>query len=162
HGFSTGALFLVAGFLIARRGSRQIADYGGISQVAPWLYGAVFISGLSALALPGVSTFVSEFLVLVGTFLRYRAAAVLATVGIIRAALYVLLLIQRTMHGPVTPGNEGMRDLSLREAVVITPVIALIIALGIYPKPVLDVITPTVNQTELRTGHTDPPPSVPA
>ena len=162
HGFSTGALFLVAGFLIARRKSRQIADYGGINQVAPWLYGAVFLTGLSSLALPGLNSFVSEFLVLVGTFSHYRAAAILATVGIILAALYILLLIQRTMHGPVTPGNEGMRDLTIREAWVITPVLVLVVALGIYPKPVIDVITPSVNRTIVDTGKTDTSPSVPA
>src|SRR3954451_15977372 len=162
HGFSTGALFLVAGFLIARRKSRQIADYGGVNQVAPWLYGALFITGLSALALPGLNSFVSEFLVLVGTFTRYRTAAVLATVGIILAALYILLLIQRTMHGPLQPGSEVITDLNRREAWVITPVLVLIIALGIYPKPVLDVIPPSVTRTVQHTGHTDPLPSVPA
>jgi NADH-quinone oxidoreductase subunit M len=162
HGFSTGALFLVAGFLIARRRSRQIDDYGGVNQVAPWLYGAFFVTGLSSLALPGLNSFVSEFLVLVGTFTRYRAAAVLATVGIILAALYILLVIQRTMHGPLKPGNEGITDLSHREAWVIGPVLALIIALGIYPKPLLDVITPTVTATVHQTCHGDPEPSVPA
>jgi NADH-quinone oxidoreductase subunit M len=162
HGFSTGALFLVAGFLIARRRSRQIEDYGGVNQVAPWLYGAFFLTGLSSLALPGLNSFVSEFLVLVGTFTRYRAAAVLATVGIILAALYILLLIQRTMHGPLKPGNEVITDLTLREAWVIGPVLALIIALGIYPKPVLDVITPAVTSTVHQTCHGDPAPSIPA
>jgi NADH-quinone oxidoreductase subunit M len=160
HGFSTGALFLVAGFLIARRRSRQIADYGGVNQVAPWLYGALFVTGLSSLALPGLNSFVSEFLVLVGTFTRYRTAAVLATVGIILAALYILLLIQRTMHGPLQPGSEVITDLNRREAWVIAPVLVFIVALGIYPKPVLDVITPTVTRTVQHTGHTDPPPSV--
>jgi NADH-quinone oxidoreductase subunit M len=160
HGFSTGALFLVAGFLIARRKSRQIADYGGVNQVAPWLYGALFITGLSSLALPGLNSFVSEFLVLVGTFTRYRVAAVLATVGIILAALYILLLIQRTMHGPLQPGSEVITDLNRREAWVIAPVLVLIIGLGIYPKPVLDVITPSVTRTVHETGHTDPVPSI--
>ena len=153
HGFATGALFLIAGFLYVRRGSRLIADYGGVSQVAPWLYGAFFVAGMSSLALPGLNSFVSEFLVLVGTFTRHRTAAVLATVGIILAAIYVLLLIQRTMHGPVTPGNEGMKDLSLREAWVIAPVLVLIVALGIYPKPILDVITPSVARTVAARPH---------
>jgi NADH-quinone oxidoreductase subunit M len=162
HGFSTGALFLVAGFLIARRRSREIEDYGGVNQVAPWLYGAFFLTGLSSLALPGLNSFVSEFLVLVGTFTRYRAAAVLATVGIILAAVYILLLVQRTMHGPLKPGNDVITDLTKREAWVIAPVLAVIIALGIYPKPVLDVITPAVTATVQQTGHTDPKPSVPA
>jgi NADH-quinone oxidoreductase subunit M len=162
HGFSTGALFLVAGFLIARRRSRHIDDYGGVNQVAPWLYGAFFLTGLSSLALPGLNSFVSEFLVLVGTFTRYREAAVLATVGIILAALYILLLVQRTMHGPLKPGNEVITDLTKREVWVIAPVLAVIIALGIYPKPVLDVITPAVTATVKDSGHTDPTPSVPA
>jgi NADH-quinone oxidoreductase subunit M len=160
HGFSTGALFLVAGFLIARRKSRQIADYGGVNQVAPWLYGALFLTGMSSLALPGTNSFISEFLVLIGTFTRYRTAAVLATVGIILAAVYILLLIQRTMHGPLAPGSEVITDLNRREAWVITPVLVLIVALGIYPKPVLDVITPSVTRTVQHTGHTDPVPSV--
>ena len=81
HGFSTAALFLVAGFLISRRGSRLIADYGGVQRVAPVLAGTFLVAGLSSLALPGLSTFVSEFLVLVGTFTRYAAAAVIGDRG---------------------------------------------------------------------------------
>src|SRR5215467_13900959 len=104
HGFAVGALFIVAGFMIARRRSQRIADYGGVQKVAPVLAGMFLISGLAGLSLPGLSTFVSEFLVLVGTFTRYRAAAVAATVGIILAAIYVLWLYQRTMTGPVRPG----------------------------------------------------------
>ncbi len=100
HGLSTGALFLCVGFLIARRGTRDVDGYRGMFSVTPRLGGAMLIAGLSALALPGLSTFVSEFLVLVGTFTRYRALAVVATVGIILAAIYVLYLIQRTMTGP--------------------------------------------------------------
>ena len=91
HGFSTGALFLIAGFLISRRGSRLIADYGGVQRVAPVLAGTFLVAGLSSLALPGLSSFVSEFLVLVGTFTRYEAAAIIATGGIILASLYILL-----------------------------------------------------------------------
>ena len=81
HGFSTAALFLIAGFLISRRGSRLIADYGGVQRVAPVLAGTFLVAGLSSLALPGLSSFVSEFLVLVGTFTRYEAAAIIATGG---------------------------------------------------------------------------------
>src|SRR5712692_1855781 len=88
HGFATGALFLVAGFLIARRRSARIADYGGVQSVAPVLAGLFLVSGLAMLSLPGLSTFVSEFLVLVGTFTRYRVPAVLATASIILAAIY--------------------------------------------------------------------------
>ncbi|MDX6273990.1 MAG: NADH-quinone oxidoreductase subunit, partial [Frankiales bacterium] len=161
HGFSTGALFLLVGFLIHRRHSRLVGDYGGVQQVAPWLAGAFMVAGLSSLALPGLNSFVSEFLVLVGTFTRYRTAAVIATVGIVLAALYILLVIQRTMHGPLRAGLEHTPDLSLREAWVIAPVLAIIVALGVYPKPLLDVITPSVKATMHDTGTTDPAPKLP-
>src|SRR4051794_34199630 len=137
HGFSTGALFLIAGFLIARRGSARIDAYGGVQKVAPLLAGTFLVTGLSGLALPGLSSFVSEFLVLVGTFTRYRAAAVIATVGIILAAVYILWMYQRTMNGPTAEAVKGMSDLSKRELIVVAPIIAIIVALGFYPKPVL-------------------------
>src|SRR5690242_18555886 len=100
HGFATGALFLLAGFLIVRRGSDRIADYGGVQKVAPLLAGLFLVSGLAGLSLPGLSTFVSEFLVLAGTFTRYKVAATFATAGIILAAIYILWMYQRTMNGP--------------------------------------------------------------
>src|SRR3954453_6248520 len=96
HGFSTGALFIIVGLLIARGKSRNVEDYGGAVRVTPILAGRFLIGGLSALALPGLSTFISEFLVLVGTFTRYKGLAVLATPGMILAAIYVLYLYQRT------------------------------------------------------------------
>jgi NADH-quinone oxidoreductase subunit M len=161
HGFSTGALFLVVGFLIARRKSSQVADFGGVQAVAPWLAGAFVLAGLSSLALPGTNSFVSEFLVLVGTFTRYRAFAIVATVGIVLAALYILLVIQRTMHGPLNESNRGFADLSLRETLVIAPVLVLIIVLGVYPKPVIDVINPAVKATLCLNGRTDPAPTHP-
>ncbi len=161
HGLSTGALFLIVGFLIARRRTRLISAYGGVASSAPWLAGTFLVAGLSALALPGLSTFVSEFLVLVGTFTRYPAYAILATCGIVLAAIYVLLMYQRTMHGPVAEPNVGLRDLSLREGFVIAPVLALIVALGVYPKPVLDVITPSIDRTLRQAQQTDPKPPVP-
>jgi NADH-quinone oxidoreductase subunit M len=161
HGFSTGALFLIVGFLATRRGSRLIEDLGGVGKVAPWLAGVFLIAGLSALSLPGLSTFVSEFLVLVGAFATHRWFAVLATVGIILASVYVLHMYQRTMHGPVARGVEGMRDLTRREAWVIVPVVVFLFALGVYPKPVLDVITPAVGSTLTQVRSHDPRPSVP-
>ena len=161
HGFSTGALFLIVGFLVSRRGSRFMYDYGGVQRVAPWLAGAFLIAGLSSLSLPGLSTFISEFLVLVGTFARHRTFAVLATTGIVLASLYVLIMYQRTMTGPVREATERFRDLSSREAWVIGPVLAIIIALGFYPKPVLDVINPAVRDTLRSVQQIDPRPSVP-
>jgi NADH-quinone oxidoreductase subunit M len=162
HGFATGALFILAGFLISRRGSQRIADYGGVQKVAPVLAGLFLISGLAGLSLPGLSTFVSEFLVLVGTFSRYKVAAILATVGIILAAIYILWMYQRTMNGPTAPEVEGLPDLKPRELWAVVPLVALIIAMGIYPKPVLDVINPAVHQTMAQVHMTDPAPAHPA
>ncbi|NDI08439.1 MAG: NADH-quinone oxidoreductase subunit M, partial [Actinobacteria bacterium] len=99
HGFSTAALFLVAGWMISRRGSSTIADFGGLQRVTPIMAWSFFIAGMSSLALPGLSSFVSEFLVLVGTFTRYPVAAVIATFGIVLAALYILIPVQRSLHG---------------------------------------------------------------
>jgi NADH:ubiquinone oxidoreductase subunit 5 (subunit L)/multisubunit Na+/H+ antiporter MnhA subunit len=107
HGFSTAALFLVAGMLATRRGSSLIADFGGGQRVMPLLAGAFLVAGLSSLALPGLSSFVSEFLVLVGTFERYPWAAVIATTGIVLAALYILWTYQRMMTGRDRAGAAG-------------------------------------------------------
>jgi NADH-quinone oxidoreductase subunit M len=160
HGFSTAALFLIAGFLISRRGSRLIADYGGVQSVAPILAGTFLVAGLSGLALPGLSTFVSEFLVLVGTFTRYKVAAVIGATGAILAAVYILWLYQRMMNGRVAEGVRGLPDLRLREVVAVAPLLAVIIGLGVYPKPVLDVINPPVERTLEHVGRSDPPPTV--
>jgi NADH-quinone oxidoreductase subunit M len=162
HGFATGALFLVAGFMIARRRSQRIADYGGVQTVAPVLAGLFLISGLAGLSLPGLSTFVSEFLVLVGTFTRYRAAAVAATVGTILAAIYILWLYQRTMTGPVRPGVEKFPDLKARELWAVGPLIALLIVFGFFPQPLLNIINPAVSHTLMQVHATDPVPPHPA
>jgi NADH-quinone oxidoreductase subunit M len=160
HGISTAALFLTAGWMISRRGSSTIADFGGLQRVTPILAWSFFIAGLSSLALPGLSSFVSEFLVLVGTYTRYPVAAVIATFGIILAALYILIPVQKALHGPTTAGNENVPDLNRREIVAITPVIALIIALGFYPKPALEIINPAAQVTITKAGYSDPQPLV--
>ncbi len=159
HGFSTAALFLVAGWMIARRKSSTIADFGGLQRVTPVMAWSFFIAGMSSLALPGLSSFVSEFLVLVGTFTRYPVAAVLATFGIVLAALYILIPVQKALHGPTTPGNENLPDLNRREKFAIAPVLAIIIALGFYPAPLLNVINPVAQQVIEAQGFTDPVPS---
>jgi NADH-quinone oxidoreductase subunit M len=162
HGFATGALFILAGFLVSRRGSHLIRDYGGVQKVAPMLAGLFLVASLAGLALPGLSTFVSEFLVLIGTFTRYQAAAILATIGIILAAIYILWWYQRTMTGPVREEVAAMPDLKARELWAVAPLIALIVVLGVYPKPALDIINPAVTATLNGTHSTDPVPAHPA
>jgi NADH-quinone oxidoreductase subunit M len=162
HGFATGALFLIAGFMIARRRSQRIADYGGVQKVAPVLAGLFLIAGLAGLSLPGLSTFVSEFLVLVGTFTRYRVAAVAATVNIILAAIYILWLYQRTMTGPVRPEVEKFPDLKPRELLAVGPLIALLVVFGFFPQPLLNIINPAVRHTLVQVHATDPVPPHPA
>ncbi|MFD0402410.1 NADH-quinone oxidoreductase subunit M [Kitasatospora sp. NPDC059811] len=161
HGISTAAWMLVAGFLISRRGSRLIADYGGVQKVAPVLAGTFLVGGLATLSLPGLAPFVSEFLVLVGTFTRYPAIGIVATFGIVLAALYALLLYQRTMTGPVKAGVGGMPDLKVRELAVVAPLVALTILLGVYPKPLTDLVNPSVNATLSQVHETDPAPAHP-
>ncbi|MCZ7440250.1 NADH-quinone oxidoreductase subunit M [Micromonospora sp. WMMC241] len=164
HGLATGLLFLVVGMLIARRGSSLISDFGGAGKLVPVLAGVLFFAGLASLALPGTAPFVSEFLVLIGTFTVNKPVAVIATLGIILAAAYVLWMVQRTTQGTLNPALtevEGMRrDLSLREKVVVAPLIALIVLLGFYPKPVTDVINPAVQATMQDVGKSDPAPEV--
>jgi NADH-quinone oxidoreductase subunit M len=156
HGFSTAALFLIAGWMMMRRGSSTISDFGGLQRVTPVMAWTFFIAGMSGLALPGLSSFVSEFLVLVGTYTRYPVAAIIGTLGIILAALYILIPVQKILHGPTTPGNENLTDLNLREKIAIAPVILVIVLMGFYPKPVLDLINPTSEQVVTNAGFTDP------
>ncbi len=161
HGFSTAALFLVVGFLISRRGSALITDFGGVRKVAPVLAGLTLVAGLSSLSLPGLSSFVSEFMVLAGTFSRYPIHAVVATMGIVLAALYILIMYQRTMTGPVTDVvREKVTDLNGRERVALAPLLLLILVLGFFPRPALAIIEPTVTATLQHVGVTDPDPIV--
>ncbi|MFP5019721.1 NADH-quinone oxidoreductase subunit M [Pseudonocardia phyllosphaerae] len=188
HGLSTGMLFLLVGMLIARGGSRRIADYGGVAALAPVLAGCLLVAGMSSLALPGTNSFVSEFLVLVGSFPNRPVFTIVATVGIILAALYVLWFYQRTMQGPVRgdavlgalerggaggpgamadPGvvaakpaaRTGFPDLSAREIGVLAPLIVAILVLGFYPAPLLDLIDPSVTATMHEVGLADPVPA---
>ncbi|MBM0277030.1 NADH-quinone oxidoreductase subunit M [Micromonospora tarensis] len=164
HGLATGLLFLVVGMLISRRGSALISDFGGAGKLVPVLAGVLFFAGLASLALPGTAPFISEFLVLIGTFTVNKPVAVIATLGIILAAAYVLWMVQRTTQGTLNPALtevDGMRrDLNLREKVVVAPLVALIVLLGFFPKPVTDVINPAVQATMDDIGKTDPAPSV--
>ena len=163
HGMSTAALFLAAGYLIRRRGSRDIQAYGGVERTAPVLAGLLLFAGLATLALPGLSSFVSEFLVLAGTFTRYPVHAVVATLAVVLAALYILILYQRTMTGAVRPERPvELPDVTSRERLAMAPLVLLIIVLGLFPKPMLAVIEPAVTTAMQHVGVSDPPPRVSA
>jgi NADH-quinone oxidoreductase subunit M len=160
HGISTAALFLIAGFLVSQRGSRLIASFGGVQKVAPVLAGTFLVAGLATLSLPGLAPFISEFLVLIGTFTRYPVLAVVAASALVLSAVYVLWMYQRMMTGPVAEGNERLRDLVPRELAVVAPLILLLLVLGIYPKPALDVIDPAVGHTLTTINQPDPAPTL--
>ncbi|NNG38884.1 NADH-quinone oxidoreductase subunit M [Flexivirga sp. ID2601S] len=201
HGFTTAALFLFAGFLIVRGKSKNITDYGGWQRITPVLGGVFLIAGLSGLALPGLNSFVSEFLVMIGTFQRYQVAGGIAVVGVVLAALYVLLMVKNVMTGPkpqlvagpdgtLALGDDGkrphtgvtdtlfdepdtriqdipaeakvrgssIRDLDLREKTVAGVLVAILVVLGFFPKPALDLLRPAVSQTLHHVGVDDPSP----
>ena len=162
HGLSTGALFLVVGMLVIRGKSRNIPDYSGTAKKTPVLGGLFLLAGLSALALPGMSTFISEFLVLLGTFTRHKGLAIVGTTGIILAALYVLLVYQRTMQGTLSNKVKSFKDVKAREVFAVAPLLVLIIVLGFYPKPVTDIVNPAVVATLQDLNTTDPLPASPA
>ena len=142
HGLSTGLLFLVAGMVIARHPSRsqRIADYGGLQRVVPVIAGVFLVAGLSALSLPGLSTFVSEIMVLIGSYEAMPAAAIVAATGVILAALYILITYQRMFTGPVRGDLATMPDMVTREKWVVVPLIVGMLVLGFYPRPALDLV----------------------
>lgn len=147
HGLSTGALFMLVGILYDRRHTRLIADFGGLARTVPILSGIFMFVALSSLGLPGLNGFVGEFLVLVGTFFTYRWWVVPAAFGIILAAVYLLWAYQRVFHGETTlEANRSLPDMNARELAMLAPVVALIIFIGVYPKPFLSRIEPAATK----------------
>jgi NADH-quinone oxidoreductase subunit M len=147
HGLSTGALFFLVGMLYERRHSREIAAFGGIARVVP-VFSAIFtLVALASIGLPGLNGFVGEFLVLLGSYGRFPAATILATTGVILAAAYLLWALQRIIYQRIDrPENEAMKDLDLRELVVLLPLVAGIVWMGLYPRPVLERMEPAARQ----------------
>jgi NADH-quinone oxidoreductase subunit M len=131
-----------------------------VEKVAPIMAGTFLLAGLSSLSLPGLSPFVSEFLVLAGTFTRSIPYAVVGTLGIVLAAIYILLMYQRTMTGPERASTRAMPDLGRREIAAVAPLLAILVVLGFYPQPALDVINPMVKNVLTHVGRTDPTPTV--
>jgi NADH-quinone oxidoreductase subunit M len=162
HGVATAALFLLAGYLIRRKGTSLISEITGVESRAPVLAGLFLIAGLATLGLPGLSQFVSEILVLISAFDYHWWVGAVAVTGIVLAAVYVLWLYQRTMTGPTPLGGEGITDLNVRELVAVVPLMLALVFFGLYPMPLLDVSNPAVDTLLQQAGVTDDPPVVPA
>ena len=146
HGVSTGGLFLLVGMLYERRHTRLIEDFGGLGAITPIFGGIFLIVVLSSLGLPGLNGFVGEFLVLIGSFTTHRLWAVIGAVGVILAAVYLLWAYQRVWQGPVLKEeNKHILDLDRREKLVMAPVLAMIVLIGVYPKPFLDRMGPSLS-----------------
>ncbi len=147
HGLSTGALFMLIGALYDRRHTRLIADFGGLAKTIPIFSGIFLFVALSSLGLPGLNGFVGEFLILLGTFFAHRWWVIPAAFGIVLAAVYLLWAYQRVFHGEVTnEANRSLPDLNVRELVMLAPILALIVAIGVYPKPFLERIEPSAQR----------------
>lgn len=138
HALSTGALFVLVGLVYERTRTRDLARMGGLAQVTPRLAGVFLVVGLASMGLPGLNNFVSEFLVILGAFIGNRVFGAVAVAGVLLAAIYVLWAYQRTMHGPVREEHTGARDLVRVEYTILVPLVAAILFLGLFPKPVLD------------------------
>ena len=164
HGLSTGALFLLVGWIYERRHTRNIAELKGIQAVAPIFAAGFMIVMLSSIGVPGLNGFVGEYLILIGSFMSARWWTVVATAGVILAALYLLWAYQRVFHGEPDDANRGFPEIKFREGAVLAVFIGLIVFTGIYPKPLLDRVEPSVDRlvehVELKTGDTVATPTV--
>jgi NADH-quinone oxidoreductase subunit M len=161
HGITTGALFLCVGIIYERTHSRMIADNVGLTKPMPRYATLLVIFSLSSLGLPGTNSFVSEFLVLVGTFLWSKLAAAAASLGIILAAVYILWMVQRVAFGVPSPHHlPKLKDLDQREMATLVPLIVLIFWIGLFPNPILTRMHTSVTNVIARV--TPAPPAVPA
>jgi NADH-quinone oxidoreductase subunit M len=164
HGVSTGALFLFVGMIYERRHTRSIADLNGIQKVAPIFAAGFMVVMLSSVGVPGLNGFVGEFLILTGSFLTARWWTVVATAGVILAALYLLWAYQRVFHGEPDEENRSFPELRVKEGLVLLPFLGLIVFMGVYPKPVLDRIEPSISalitRVEDNTDFVEPEPTI--
>jgi NADH-quinone oxidoreductase subunit M len=146
HGISTGALFFLLGMLYERRHTYEIAELRGLQKAMPAMAAVFTVVMMSSIGLPGLNGFVGEYLILIGSFTTRRWWAVVAAAGVIFAAVYLLWAYQRVFHGTPDEANAAASDLSWREGLVMAPLLAGIVFLGVYPKPVLDRIEPAVER----------------
>jgi NADH-quinone oxidoreductase subunit M len=151
HGLSTGALFLLVGYIYVRRHTRDIDEFGGLAKVMPRYAAILLVVAFSSAGLPGLNGFVGEFLILLGAFRTVPVLAVLAVPGVIIAALYLLRLLRGVLWGPLTrEANRGLHDLDLRETLVMVPLLVLIVWIGVYPRPFLRLVEPTAQRIAVR------------
>ncbi len=161
HGLGTAALFLLAGYTFHRTGTTRISEMGGLEKATPWLAGTFLIAGLATLGLPGLSPFVSEFLVLVSAFDYAWYVGAIAVTAVVLSAVYVLWLYQRTFTGPTIVAGDGARDLDVREAAAVAPLLVALVVFGFFPGPLLDVSNPTIDGLLAHVGVSDDQPDVP-
>ncbi len=143
HGLSTGALFLLVGMVYERTHTRDLGKMGGLARGMPWLAGAFLFAALASAGLPGLNNFVGEFLVIIGSFAVHRWFGALAAVAVVLGAIYLLWSYQRMAYGPVHEEHEGLPDVSLREVMVLAPILSLLLLFGVFPKLLTDRIEPT-------------------
>ena len=161
HGLTTGLLFLLVGMIYERRHTREISEFGGLASVMPLFAGAFLFTAFASIGLPGLNGFVGEFFVLIGSYLSLPGFAIAAAFGVVLAAIYLLWAYQRMFTGEITnEANRGLQDLDLREKIILLPMVALVVFLGVYPKPALDIIEPSVDavlhRIELMTDYEVP------
>jgi NADH-quinone oxidoreductase subunit M len=155
HGLTTGALFLLVGMIYERRHTREISQFGGLATVMPRYAAAFLFVAFASIGLPGLNGFVGEFFILIGAYLSLPAYAIVGASGVVLAAVYLLWAYQRMFTGPVLiEENRALKDIGFREVAILTPLLALTLFLGIYPKPALDRIEPSVNRVLERIEQT--------
>jgi NADH-quinone oxidoreductase subunit M len=148
HGLSTGALFLLVGMIYDRRHTRIIEDFGGLWKPLPIFSALLLVVTFSSIGLPGLNGFVGEFLILLGAFRVTPVWTAAAATGVILGAIYMLWMLRRVIFGPISHSeNQTLQDLNGREILILAPVVALIVLLGVYPQPFLSRMTPSIDLT---------------
>jgi NADH-quinone oxidoreductase subunit M len=139
HGLSTGALFMIVGMLYERRHTRLISEYGGVLKVMPVMAGLFLLVAFSSMGVPGLNGFVGELLILIGAFKASLGYGLLATIGLVLGAVYLLWMYKRVMYGEITKDeNRKLKDMTGREYAYLLPIILFIVWIGVSPKPFLD------------------------